>query len=109
MDGARLVQSPALIQFEILMVPDIERRVVRKKPCCCIYTKMIMDFYIYIYIHIYIYEPHSEQSEYVYTTLQGSEVLRECGWKPYCMHRVGRFVHEALLIDGWLVYVGGGT
>ena len=55
MDGARLVQSPALIQFEILMVPDIERRVVRKKPCCCIYTKMIMDLYIYIYISIYIY------------------------------------------------------
>jgi len=22
------------------------------------------------------------------------------------MHRVSRFVHEALLIDGWLVYVG---
>jgi hypothetical protein len=65
-----------------------------------------MLLHIHEDIHGYIYEPHSEQSEYFYTTFEGSEVLRESGWKPFCMHRVSRFVHEALFIDGWLVYVG---
>jgi hypothetical protein len=64
-----------------------------------------MLLHIHEDIHGYIYEPHSEQSEYYYTTFEGSEVLRASGWKPFCMHRVSRFVHEALLIDGWLVWV----
>ena len=83
--------SAALVQFEIVPT-EIKRN---------------MLLHIYEDIHGYIYEPHSEQSEYYYTTFEGSEVLRESGWKPYCMHRVSRFVHEALLIDGWLVYVSG--
>ena len=57
-------------------------------------------------IHGYIYEPHSEESEYFYTTFEGSEALRAAGWKPYSMHRVSRFLHESLLIDGWLIFVG---
>jgi hypothetical protein len=81
--------SAALVQFEIVPT-EIKRN---------------MLLHIYEDIHGYIYEPHSEQSEYYYTTFEGSEVLRASGWKPYCMHRVSRFVHEALLIDGWLVYI----
>ena len=56
-------------------------------------------------IHGYIYEPHSEESEYFYTTFEGSEALRAAGWKAYSMHRVSRYLHESLLIDGWLVFV----
>ncbi len=51
------------------------------------------------------YEPHSTQPEYVYTTLEGNEALRNSGWKPYVMHRVSRYLHESLLIDQWLVHV----
>jgi len=80
------------------VVPDIKGECSREK------TSHVVA-YIYEDEHGWIYEPHGEESEQFYTTLQGSEVRRECGWKAHCMHRVSRFVHEALLIDEWLVYV----
>jgi hypothetical protein len=51
----------------------------------------------------FIYEPHGTEPEVWSTTPEGSAVLRDCGWRPYSMQRVSRFVHESLLIDGWLV------
>jgi len=41
--------------------------------------RKIMLLHIHEDIHGYIYEPHSEESEYFYTTFEGSEALREAG------------------------------
>jgi len=29
-------------------------------------------------------------------------MLRSAGWQAFVMHRVNRFVHGSLLIDGWI-------
>ncbi len=53
--------------------------------------------------HGWIYEPHGTEPEVWSTTLEGSEVLKASGWRPYEMHRVPRHVHELLLIDDLLL------
>ena len=52
--------------------------------------------------HGWIYEPHGSEIEVWCTTFEGSEVLKASGWRPYEMHRVSRYVHDSLLIDGLL-------
>ena len=57
----------------------------------------------------YIYEPHGTQGEVWDTTLEGSEMLKASGWKPFEMHRVSRHLHLAFISGGHLVrFVGGG-
>ena len=52
--------------------------------------------------HGWIYEPHGSEIEVWCTTFEGSEILKASGWRPYEMHRVSRYVHDSLLIDGML-------
>ena len=52
--------------------------------------------------HGWIYEPHGTQSLCYDLTFAGSELLRAAGWRPFEMHRVSRYLHESLLIDGFL-------
>ena len=55
----------------------------------------------------YIYEPHGTQGEVWDTTLEGSEMLKASGWKPFEMHRVSRHLHLVLISGGHLVrFVG---
>jgi hypothetical protein len=55
--------------------------------------------------HGWTYEPHGSEIEVWCTTFEGSEVLKASGWRPYEMHRVSRYVHDSLLIDGMLFSV----
>ena len=56
----------------------------------------------------YVYEPHGTQGEVWDTTLEGSEMLKASGWKPFEMHRVSRHLHLVLISGGHLVrFVGG--
>ncbi len=52
--------------------------------------------------HGWIYEPHGTQALCYDLTFAGSELLRAAGWRPFEMHRVSRYLHESLLIDGFL-------
>ena len=52
--------------------------------------------------HGWIYEPHGTQALCDDLTFAGSELLRAAGWRPFEMHRVSRYLHESLLIDGFL-------
>ena len=52
--------------------------------------------------HGWIYEPHGSEIDVWCTTFYGSEILKASGWRPYEMHRVSRYVHDSLLIDGML-------
>ena len=52
--------------------------------------------------HGWIYEPHGTQALCYDLTFAGSELLRAAGWRPFEMHRVTRYLHESLLIDGFL-------
>ena len=54
--------------------------------------------------HGWIYEPHGSEIEVWCTTFEGSEILKASGWRPYEMHRVSRYVHDSLLIDGLLAH-----
>ena len=55
----------------------------------------------------YIYEPHGTQGEVWDTTLEGSEMLKASGWKPFEMHRVSRHLHLVLISGDHLVrFVG---
>ncbi len=57
--------------------------------------------------HGFIYEPHGIESCYWSTTLEGSDMLKAAGWKPYEMHRVSCHLHGVLIELGHLVL--GGT
>jgi hypothetical protein len=61
-----------------------------------------MLLYLYEDEHGWIYEPHGSEHDCWSTTFEGSELLRAAGWRPYAMHRVSRYLHESLLIDGHL-------
>ena len=61
-----------------------------------------MWLYIYYDELSYIYEPHGTQAEAWSTTIEGSEVLKASGWKPFEMHRVSRHLHLGLLSGGLL-------
>ncbi len=61
-----------------------------------------MWFYIYYDELSYIYEPHGTQEEAWSTTLEGSEILKASGWKPFEMHRVSRHLHLGLVSGGHL-------
>ena len=50
----------------------------------------------------WVYEPHATETEVWDTTAEGSEIIKASGWRPYQMHRISRFVHESLLIDGFI-------
>ena len=50
----------------------------------------------------WVYEPHSVETEVWDTTAEGSEIIKASGWRPYQMHRISRFVHESLIIDGFI-------
>ena len=52
--------------------------------------------------HGWIYEPHGTQALCYELTFAGSELLRAAGWRPFEMHRVSRYLHDFLLIDGCL-------
>ena len=52
--------------------------------------------------HGYVYEPHGNEPEVWSTTLEGSDLLKAAGWRPYAMHRVSLHLHEALLKAGHL-------
>ena len=52
--------------------------------------------------HGWIYEPHGTQALCYELTFAGSELLRAAGWRPFEMHRVSRYLHDSLLIDGFL-------
>jgi hypothetical protein len=64
------------------------------------HTPMLL--YIFEDEHGWIYEPHGSEIEVWCTTFEGSKVLKASGWRPYQMHRVSRYVHDSLLIDGLL-------
>jgi hypothetical protein len=66
-----------------------------------------MLLHIYEDEHGWIYEPHGVESEFWSTTLEGSRMLLSSGWRPYSMHRVSRYLHDSLLIDGLLCFFGG--
>ena len=55
--------------------------------------------------HGWVYEPHGSEIEVWHVTYDGGELLKASGWRPYEMHRVSRYVHDALLIDGLLTSV----
>ena len=61
-----------------------------------------MLLYIYYDELSYIYEPHGTQTEVWSTTLEGSEVLKASGWRPFEMQRVSRHLHLGLLSGGHL-------
>jgi hypothetical protein len=65
------------------------------------HTPMLL--YIFEDEHGWIYEPHGSEIEVWCTTFEGSKVLKASGWRPYQMHRVSRYVHDSLLIDGMLL------
>ena len=50
----------------------------------------------------YIYQPHGTEPEFWSTTLEGSEMLKAAGWRPFEKHRVSRHLHLALLSGGHL-------
>ena len=50
----------------------------------------------------YIYQPHGTEPEFWSTTLEGSEMLKAAGWRPFEMHRVSRHLHLSLLSGGHL-------
>ena len=50
----------------------------------------------------WIYEPHGEEELCYNLAFEGSELLRAAGWCYISMHRVSRYLHESLLIDGLL-------
>ncbi len=50
----------------------------------------------------YIYQPHGTEPEFWSTTLEGSEMLKAAGWRPFEMHRVSRHLHLSLLTGGHL-------
>ena len=57
----------------------------------------------------YIYQPHGTEPEFWSTTLEGSEMLKAGGWRPFEMHRVSRHLHLALLSGGHLEAPCGGA
>ena len=61
-----------------------------------------MWFYTYYDELSYIYEPHGTQEEAWSTTLEGSEILKASGWKPFEMQRVSRHLHLGLIGGGHL-------
>ena len=61
-----------------------------------------MLFYIWYDELSYIYEPHGTEPEFWSTTLEGSEMLKASGWRPFEMHRVSRHLHLSLLSGGHL-------
>ena len=61
-----------------------------------------MLFYIYYDELSYIYEPHGTQVEVWSTTLEGTQMLKASGWKPFEMQRVSRSLHLDLLSGGLL-------
>jgi hypothetical protein len=50
----------------------------------------------------YIYTPHGTEPEVWSTTLEGSEMLKAAGWRPFEMHRVSRHLHLSLITGGHL-------
>ena len=50
----------------------------------------------------YIYQPHGTEPEFWSTTLEGSEMLKAAGWRPFEMRRVSRHLHLSLLSGGHL-------
>ena len=52
--------------------------------------------------HGWIYAPHGEEPLCYNLTFAGCELLRSAGWRPYEMHRVSRYLHDSLMIDGFL-------
>ena len=62
-----------------------------------------MLFYIWYDEMSYIYEPHGTQEEVWDTTLEGGDMLKASGWKPFEMHRVSRHLHLGLFSGGHLV------
>ncbi len=64
-----------------------------------------MLLYIFEDEHGWIYEPHGTEIEVRHVTYDGGELLKASGWRPYEMHRVSRYVHDSLLIDGLLTPV----
>ncbi len=56
-----------------------------------------MLFYLREDEHGWIYQPHGTEPEVWDTTLEGSEMLKASGWRPYQMHRANRHLHEELL------------
>ncbi len=61
-----------------------------------------MLVYIYYDELSYIYQPHGTQAEVWNTTLEGSEMLKASGWRPFEMQRVSRHLHLGLLSGGHL-------
>jgi hypothetical protein len=53
----------------------------------------------------WIYEPHGEEALCYDLAFAGCELLRSAGWRPYEMQRVSRYLHDSLLIDGFLKLV----
>ena len=64
-----------------------------------------MLLYIFEDEHGWIYEPHGTEIEVRHVTYDGGELLKASGWRPYEMHRVSRYVHDTLLIEGLLTSV----
>ena len=52
--------------------------------------------------HGWIYAPHGSEPLCYDLTFAGSELLRAAAWRPFEMHRVSRYLHDSLLIDGFL-------
>ena len=52
--------------------------------------------------HGWLVEPHGTEPDCWSTTFEGSEQLKNAGWRPYEMHRVSRHVIESLILDGLL-------
>ncbi len=64
-----------------------------------------MPFYISYDEFSYIYTPHTEPEVWS-TTLEGGEMLKAGGWRPFGMHRVSRHLHLSLLAGGHLEAFG---
>ncbi len=65
-----------------------------------------MFLFIFEDKHGLVYEPHGIESCYWSTTLEGSDMLKAAGWKPYEMHRVSCHLHGVLIELGHLVSKG---
>ncbi len=59
--------------------------------------------------HGWIYAPHGEEPLCYSLSPAGVCLLRQSGWRPHEMHRVSRYLHDSLLIDGFLLLVRSNT
>ena len=65
-------------------------------------SKHNMLLFIFEDDHGWVYEPHGVEPYFWSTSLEGSDILKASGWKPYEMHRVSHHLHKALLKAGHL-------